>query len=113
MSDTFEVTYPCFLPTSETGVLTITSEGDHCLPLLTDRDSVERFFRSKFPNAAEVTVRTHTMPAREVLIDTLKQFEAKRIAGEHDTTHVAFDPSGQAIVPRTTITEFIEYLEKT
>jgi hypothetical protein len=110
--DTFEVTYPCYLPMGESeSYLTIISDGDHCLPLLTDNENVERFFRRRFPNRATIEVHTLTIPVREVLINVLKQFEVGRESGKHDISHIAFDPADQAIVPRTTIAEFIEYLE--
>jgi|HubBroStandDraft_6_1064221.scaffolds.fasta_scaffold315628_2 hypothetical protein len=112
MGDTFAVTYPCYLPMGDgESYLTIHSEGDHCLPLLTDKPNVEDFFRHRFPNRSNIDVRTLTIPVREVLIDVLKQFEAKRQAGEHDISHIAFDPAGQPIVARTTIAEFVEYVE--
>jgi hypothetical protein len=111
MSDTFAVTYPCYLPmgTGES-YLTINSGSDHCLPLLTDAENVECFFRHRFPHVRDLEIHTLTIPARQVLINVLEQFQTARTTGEHDITHVAFDPVGQPIVPRTTIAEFIQYL---
>lgn len=100
MADAFEVTYPCYLPMGEgESYLTVHSEGDHCLPLLTDADNVACFFRDRFPNVGQIEAHTLTIPARQVLIDVLEQFEAGLNAGKHDISHIAFDPVGKRIVP--------------
>jgi hypothetical protein len=112
--DEFEVTYPCYLPQGKSEgetYLTIISGGNECLPILTDDENVERFFRSKYPKEAKIKIKTLTIPGREMLISVLEQFEEGRKLGKHDITHVAFDPVDKPIVPSTTLAEFIEYLQ--
>ncbi|MEQ8852762.1 hypothetical protein [Gimesia sp.] len=111
MSDEFMITYPCYFPLGKTGYCITTCNGDRCFNLLTDKDLVEKFYKQKYHNLESIEVKVHTIPDQESLIGQLRLMEQSRIEGSHDVTHIAFDVTSSGLHPRTTMKEFIEYLE--
>jgi hypothetical protein len=92
------------MPHGQTGLLTIETQGELAVVLLTDSDLVERFCRDRFSGDASIVESCIRIESRSALVDTLRRIDGVR--------RIAFDVSGQEIVPSTTIAEFIEWLEE-
>jgi hypothetical protein len=107
----FVMTYPCFVPLHQPGVaVTLTAEGDDCVPIFTDDDLLRRFFESSTRPGA-VLVRAEFADAA-ALVRFLRQFEGCELGPRRVVTHVIIDPiAGRARVH--SIGEFVAHLEQT
>jgi hypothetical protein len=110
--DEFVINYPCYFPLSETGVHSVKVGEVECVPILTDKDLVERFFRERFPNQREIEVITTTVTCKEGLLDVLRDIQQQRFQGKHKVEHFAFDPTGDFQCGYGTIGELIEHVEQ-
>src|SRR5262245_51183905 len=111
MPETFKLTYPCYLPLAAGSYHLIVVDGKSCMPLLTGKDKASRFFRSRGVQGYPATAEVQTIADREKLLEVFRDLQARYANGQHGAGHVAFDPSGKAAVPYTTILEFIEFIE--
>ena len=104
-----EMTYPCYFAMKGDSFLTLTSEGDKCFVLMTDKDIVERYYREMHPNQETITVEVFTMENREALLQVLQDMEKQGPA--QGVSHLAIDPT-KGGVGRVSVREFIDELEK-
>jgi len=106
----FAMPYPCyFLMTKKRKIEQLVSEGEKCICLFTDHDTLECWYQEKYgANFTTRTVEVVECVAREQLICLLKGIRPQMVANEIE--HIAIDPTPGKLVGRVTIDELLNHL---
>jgi len=108
----FVMTYPCYFLLTEGGnPESVTSEGDRCVCLFTDRDLVESFYKEKYgDNFRSRAINVLTFESKEALINTLCAWEPQLSA--QDVSCVAIDATPGRLVGRVLIRDFLDEIKR-